>query len=114
MGTCLLLGACGGGHHPAARTDTTCDGNIRGKQSIVAWFHIGSLDPEGVELKKQTDEFNASQNQVHVRVVFIPNATYTSTVQNAAASGALVCPCGRRNSCPAPARLTPIVETRPW
>ena len=87
--TSVLFAACGSTHHTTARADTTCDGKIAGKQSIVAWFHIGSLDPEGVELKKQTDAFNASQSDVHVRVVFIPNATYTQTVQNAAASGAL-------------------------
>ena len=89
--TSVLFAACSGTHHTTARADTTCDGKIAGKQSIVAWFHIGSLDPEGVELKKQTDAFNASQSDVHVRVVFIPNAesvpAYSSMTAQRSACG---------------------------
>ena len=83
-----FLSGCGS-QQPQKTADRTCTGKVGHEQSIVVWSHSGTVAAEGVELRRQTAEFNASQNEVHVRLVFIPQAIYAHTVQQAAASGAL-------------------------
>jgi multiple sugar transport system substrate-binding protein len=83
----VFLAGCGSHQRPAA--DRTCDGKIGTKQYIVAWFEVGSIAAEGSMLRRQVAAFNRSQNDVNVRVVFVPGDQYTRTVESAAAAGRL-------------------------
>jgi multiple sugar transport system substrate-binding protein len=83
----VFLSGCGSQRHPSG--DRTCDGKIATKQYIVAWFQVGSIKAEGSMLRRQVAAFNRSQNDVNVRVVFVPGNEYARTVESAAAAGRL-------------------------
>jgi multiple sugar transport system substrate-binding protein len=87
----LLLGACSGGPQPSTIPgDTTCDGTIQGPSptSITVWFHTGQ-PAEKQTLNEQVAAFNASQKQVKVKLIDIPEAEYSAEVSSAAATGNL-------------------------
>ena len=87
----LLLGACSGSpSHSAIAGDTTCDGTIQGPSPtvITVWFHTGQPS-EKQTLNEQVAAFNASQQQVQVKLIDIPEATYSAEVASAAATGNL-------------------------
>ena len=76
---------------PAARSgDTTCDGTIEGSSPtyITVWFHTGQPS-EKQTLGQQVAAFNASQKQVQVKLIDIPEAGYAAQVKSAAATGNL-------------------------
>lgn len=87
---CLLLSACAGQQRSAVPGDTTCDGTIEGPTPtyITVWFHTGQ-PAERQTLGKQVAAFNASQQQVQVKLIDIPEAGYAAQVRSAAATGRL-------------------------
>jgi multiple sugar transport system substrate-binding protein len=89
---CLSLSACAGqpGHRPG---DTTCDGTIEGANGttpayITVWSHTGQPS-ERRTLGRQVAAFNATQSQVRVKLIEIPEAGYADRVRAAAAAGDL-------------------------
>ena len=88
--TCLCLSACSGQQRSAIPGDTTCDGTIEGPAPtyITVWFHTGQPS-ERQTLGRQVAAFNASQQQVQVKLIDIPEAGYASQVRSAAATGNL-------------------------
>ena len=88
--TCLFLSACSGQQRSAIPGDTTCDGTIEGPAPtyITVWFHTGQ-PAERQTLGRQVAAFNASQHQVQVKLIDIPEAGYAAQVRSAAATGNL-------------------------
>ncbi len=87
----LLLGACSGSPQQSAiHGDTTCDGTIQGPSPtyITVWFHTGQPS-EKQTLNEQVAAFNASQKQVKVKLIDIPEVKYSAEVRSAAATGNL-------------------------
>ena len=88
----LFLGACSGSpqHTSTIAGDTTCDGTIQGPSPtyITVWFHTGQPS-EKQTLNEQVAAFNASQKQVQVKLIDIPEAKYSTEVASAAATGNL-------------------------
>ena len=87
----LLLGACSGSpQHGAIPGDTTCDGTVQGPSPayVTVWFHTGQPS-EKQTLNEQVAAFNASQQQVKVKLIDIPEAKYSAEVASAAATGNL-------------------------
>jgi len=91
----LLLAGCGGdgdagkGGGAGSRSDTTCDGKIKGTARITVWFHAGQ-SRELRMLQTQVREFNKAQKKVRVELVALPDSRpYTDLVLSAAASGDL-------------------------
>lgn len=87
----LLLGACSSGPpHGTIAGDTTCDGTIQGPSPavITVWFHTGQPS-EKQTLNEQAAAFNASQQQVKVKLIDIPEIKYAAEVKSAAATGNL-------------------------
>ncbi len=98
-GSCLALAAatalgvvagCGDPEPTrAGRTaDTTCDGQAPGPTTVTAWFHDGQ-GPERQVLEAQVRDFNASQREVRVKLLVLPETDYGALVQSAADSGDL-------------------------
>jgi multiple sugar transport system substrate-binding protein len=90
--SCLSLSACAGqpGHRPG---DTTCDGTIESADGtapayITVWSHTGQ-PAERQTLARQVAGFNATQSQVKVKLIDIPEAGYADQVRAAAAAGHL-------------------------
>jgi multiple sugar transport system substrate-binding protein len=89
---CLSLSACAG--QPRHRAgDTTCDGTIEGVNGtppdyITVWSHTGQPG-ERQTLARQVAAFNASQSQVQVKLIDIPEAGYADQVRAAAVAGDL-------------------------
>ncbi|GAA3792192.1 sugar ABC transporter substrate-binding protein [Streptomyces coacervatus] len=94
LGIALLLAGCSdgdGGDSKAktARSDTTCDGEIKGTAHITVWFHSEQSSEIGT-LRSQVEEFNQAQKQVRVELVPLPGRRpYRELVNSAAASGDL-------------------------
>jgi multiple sugar transport system substrate-binding protein len=88
--SCLLLGGCSGQQPSAIPGDTTCDGTIEGPAPtyITVWFHTGQPS-ERQTLGQQVAAFNASQRQIQVKLIDIPEAGYAGQVRSAAATGNL-------------------------
>ena len=88
--SCLVLSACSGQQRSAIAGDTTCDGTIEGAAPtyITVWFHTGQPS-ERQTLGRQVAAFNATQRQVHVKLIDIPQAGYAAQVRSAAATGNL-------------------------
>jgi multiple sugar transport system substrate-binding protein len=88
--SCLLAGGCSSPPHGATPGDTTCDGTIAGPAPtyITVWFHTGQPS-ERQTLGQQVAAFNASQRQVQVKLIDIPEAGYAGQVRSAAATGSL-------------------------
>ncbi|MCF6525759.1 sugar ABC transporter substrate-binding protein [Streptomyces sp. JJ36] len=76
----LGLGACSSGGSSGAAGDGTGE--------ITAWFHSGQ-GPERDTLKRQVKEFNASQDDVTVKLKLLPEGSYNDQVQAASAAGDL-------------------------
>jgi multiple sugar transport system substrate-binding protein len=75
-----------------AGTDSTCDGKLAGPGPtyITAWFHAGgAVTAEAKTLRRQVAAFNASQEQVRVKLITLPVGDYTREVAAAAARGDL-------------------------
>jgi len=82
--------ACGGGS-TNGNTATGCSGSSAqtGHTTVTAWYH-GSLTVQpGLTMAKLADDFNKSQSNVTVNFVAQAEATYSTTVKAAAASGGL-------------------------
>ncbi len=74
------------------RTDSTCDGKLPSPSPtyITAWFHAGgAVTAEAKTLRRQVQDFNASQRQVRVKLITLPVGDYTRQVALAAARGDL-------------------------
>lgn len=86
----LALSACGGEEARRSRADTTCDGKLPGTTYINVWFHASSsLGAERKTLREQADAFNASQREVQVKLVTLPEGDYSNQVRSAADTGNL-------------------------
>src|SRR5690348_14639061 len=87
---CAFLVACSSQQPNANPGDTTCDGTIKGSATtyITAWSHTGQPS-ERQTLGRQVAAFNASQRQVQVKLIDIPEADYPAQVRSAAATGDL-------------------------
>src|SRR6266581_3243800 len=82
--------ACVGGS-TNGNTATGCSGSSAqtGHTTVTAWYH-GSLTVQpGLTMAKLADDFNKSQSNVTVNFVAQAEATYSTTVKAAAASGGL-------------------------
>ena len=92
IGFGLLAGGCSSSQPAVAATpgDTTCNGTIAGPSPayITVWFHTGQPS-EKATMGKEVAAFNASQKQVQVKLIDIPEAGYANEVRAAAASGNL-------------------------
>ena len=92
--SCLLAVGCSSPQTSvtpsAASGDTTCDGTIGGSSPtyVTVWFHTGQPS-EKQTLGQQAAAFNASQKQVQVKLIDIPEAGYAAQVKSAAATGNL-------------------------
>jgi multiple sugar transport system substrate-binding protein len=88
--TCLAVSACGGDEEGRAARDTTCDGKLEGTAYINVWFHVSeSVSAERKTLRTQVAAFNASQADVQVKLVTLPEGDYGNQVRSAAATGNL-------------------------
>src|SRR6266550_704684 len=84
----LLGPACGGGGGNATSTGG-CTGKVAGGPvTVKAWFHSGQ-GSERTTITSQVAAFNASQNDVKVQLVLLPEGNYNDQVKAAAASGGL-------------------------
>ena len=75
-----------------AATDSTCDGKLSGWKPtyITAWFHDSSVNTEEAQtLREQVRAFNATDQQVQVKLITLPVGDYARQVQAAAAHGGL-------------------------
>lgn len=79
----MIAGACGGGELEAA---ADCDGEIPAGSSVTVWMHEGS---EFTEMSAVLEGFNASQSDIAVEVVAIPEGGYTDSLKAAAAANEL-------------------------
>jgi multiple sugar transport system substrate-binding protein len=87
---CVFLSACSSQQPSDNPGDTTCDGTIEGPATtyITVWSHTGQPS-ERQTLGRQVAAFNASQRQVRVKLIDIPEADYAAQVRSAAATGNL-------------------------
>jgi len=84
----LLGPACGGGGGSPTSTGG-CTGKVAGGPvTVKAWFHSGQ-GSERTTITSQVAAFNASQNDVKVELVLLPEGNYNDQVKAAAASGGL-------------------------
>jgi multiple sugar transport system substrate-binding protein len=90
ISSCLLIGGCSSPQRSATPGDTTCDGAIEGAGPtyVTVWFHTGQ-PAERQTLGRQVAAFDASQRQVQVKLIDIPEAGYAGQVRSAAATGNL-------------------------
>ncbi len=79
----MIAGACGGGELEAA---AECDGEISSGSTVTVWMHEGS---EYTEMSAVLEGFNASQSDITVEVVSIPEGGYTDSLKAAAAANDL-------------------------
>jgi multiple sugar transport system substrate-binding protein len=94
--TCLALAAVTGCDHQdrqrGSASDSTCDGKLSGSSPtyITAWFHDSGVNTEEAQvLREQVSAFNASQQQVQVKLITLPVGDYAQQVQAASAHGGL-------------------------
>src|SRR5438046_5782672 len=84
----LLGPACGSGGGSPTSTGG-CTGKVAGGPvAVKAWFHSGQ-GSERTTITSQVAAFNASQNDVKVELVLLPEGNYNDQVKAAAASGGL-------------------------
>ncbi|MFJ4790956.1 ABC transporter substrate-binding protein [Streptomyces sp. NPDC088794] len=87
---CTGDGADGGGRGSATPGgDTTCDGRIDGTSQITVWYHSPTAQGELTTLRTQVRRFNASQHDVKVTLMTLPDGDYDAEVRAAAAGGGL-------------------------
>lgn len=96
LASCLALvgiGGCGQqDRQSSSPTDSTCDGRLSGTipTYITAWFHdSGANTDEAQILREQVSAFNATEQQVQVKLITLPVGDYAQQVQAAAAHGGL-------------------------
>jgi len=96
LASCLALvgiAACGQqDRQSSSPTDSTCDGKLSGTipTYITAWFHdSGANTDEAQILREQVSAFNATEQQVQVKLITLPVGDYARQVQAAAAHGGL-------------------------
>ncbi|HYP95545.1 MAG TPA: extracellular solute-binding protein [Mycobacterium sp.] len=96
LASCLALvgiAACGQqDRQSSSPTDSTCDGKLSGTipTYITAWFHdSGANTDEAQILHEQVSAFNATEQQVQVKLITLPVGDYAQQVQAAAAHGGL-------------------------
>jgi multiple sugar transport system substrate-binding protein len=96
LASCLALvgiAACGQqDRQSSSPTDSTCDGKLSGTipTYITAWFHdSGANTDEAQILREQVSAFNATEQQVQVKLITLPVGDYAQQVQAAAAHGGL-------------------------
>jgi multiple sugar transport system substrate-binding protein len=96
LASCLALvgvGACGQqDRQSVSATDSTCDGKLSGSSPtyITAWFHDSGVNTEEAQiLREQVSAFNATEQQVQVKLITLPVGDYARQVQAAAAHGGL-------------------------
>jgi multiple sugar transport system substrate-binding protein len=96
LASCLALvgiAACGQqDRQSSSATDSTCDGKLSGTipTYITAWFHdSGANTDEAQILREQVSAFNATEQQVQVKLITLPVGDYAQQVQAAAAHGGL-------------------------
>jgi multiple sugar transport system substrate-binding protein len=88
---CLACGGCGGAA-PAgsAAGASSCRGSLSGTSYITVWYHASaSVGAEWQTLVRQAAQFNASQRQVRVKLITLPEGSYDQEVASAAATGSL-------------------------
>src|SRR5438132_13835583 len=84
----LLGPACGGGGGTTTSSGC-CTGKVAGGPvTVKAWFHSGQ-GSERTTITSQVAAFNASQSDVKVELVLLPEGNYNDQVKAAAASGGL-------------------------
>jgi len=87
------IAACGQqDRQSSSPTDSTCDGKLSGTipTYITAWFHdSGANTDEAQILREQVSAFNATEQQVQVKLITLPVGDYAQQVQAAAAHGGL-------------------------
>ena len=70
------VAACGQHDRPSGcATDSTCDGKLSGPRPtyITAWFHDSGVNTEEAQiLREQVSAFNASDQQVQVKLITLP------------------------------------------
>jgi multiple sugar transport system substrate-binding protein len=89
-GICLAVTACGGDKEEPVARDTTCDGKLEETAHINVWFHVSeNVSGERKTLRRQAAAFNASQDDVQVKLVTLPEGDYANQVRSAAATGNL-------------------------
>ena len=91
LGSCLSVAVVVAGAQ-TSRADSTCDGKLpsRSPTYITAWFHAGgAVTAEAKTLRRQVQDFNASQRQVRVKLITLPVGDYSRQVALAAARGDL-------------------------
>ena len=96
LASCLALvgiAACGQqDRQSSSPTDSTCDGKLSGTipTYITAWFHdSGANTDEAQILREQVSAFNATEQQVQVKLITLPVGDYAQQLQAAAAHGGL-------------------------
>ena len=94
--SCLALagvGACGQqDRERGSPTDSTCDGKLSGSRPtyITASFHDSGVNTKEAQiLRDQVSAFNATEQQVQVKLITLPVGDYARQVQAAAAHGSL-------------------------
>ena len=97
LASCLALvgiAACGQqDRQSSSPTDSTCDGKLSGTipTYITAWFHDSGVNTDEAQiLREQVSAFNATEQQVQVKLITLPVGDYAQQVQAAAAHGGLV------------------------
>src|SRR6266566_138465 len=84
-----LLGPACGGSGVSTTSTGGCTGKVAGGPvTVKAWFHSGQ-GSERTTITSQVAAFNASQNDVKVELVLLPEGNYNDQVKAAAASGGL-------------------------
>lgn len=86
----VALAACGSGDGAAkgSARGLECDGKIEGNPEIEVWYHTGTSEARDV-LTAQVKEFNASQDDVKVKLTLLPEGNYSDQVAAASAAGDL-------------------------
>lgn len=87
--TSFFLASCGSSSSPSSALTNGCTGKaLTGKTTLTAWYHTGQPS-ETSTTQAQVAAFNASQNQVHVNLVDLPEGNYDDQVKAAAAANQL-------------------------
>lgn len=82
----VIATGCSGSTGSSA-AGASCDGKIDGKSTITSFYHGGGKEKK--TFLSLAEQFNASQDQVTVKVQSVPEGTYNDAVQAAAASDKL-------------------------
>ena len=84
----LFVAACGSSSGSTSAAAKGCTGKVSGKSTLTAWFHSGT-GAERDTITQQVSAFNASQSNVTIKLVLLPEGNYDDQVKAAAASNSL-------------------------